>query len=727
MQMLKELDEALPAVAARPARVLPETLAALERLSWNYWWSWAADGAAVFRDLDADVWEECEHNPRCVLNQVSEYRLMKMATDPAYVARVARLAEAFDQYMSADAATWADTHAAPLTHANPVAYFCAEFGLHTSLPLYSGGLGILAGDHLKSASDLGLPLIGIGLLYHHGYFRQRLRRDGWQEELYTKIDPDRLPIKLVRRADGTPLLFELQMRGRTVRAQTWRAEVGRVSLYLIDTNVEGNADVDRLISGHLYGGDRETRCVQEILLGVGGVRLLRALGVEPQVLHLNEGHSAFLTLELARELVAAGREFTEAAAQVRARCVFTTHTPVAAGHDEFLPPLVEYCLGQDYIAALGLDSERFLQLGLSRALDGTILFGLTPLALRMCRSTNGVSRKHGEVSRALWQDLYPGRTVGEVPIKHVTNGVHASTWVAPLLREIYERRIGPDWAALSADDPRWAAGVARITDEELWRVHRLQKQLLIAFMRQRQYLARLQRGETPEFAESALQAFDADALTIGFARRVAAYKRWDLLLHDTERLLRIITDAERPVQLVFAGKAHPQDEGAKHILQQLALWKLGPRTIHRTIFVQDYDQDVARQLVQSVDVWLNVPRRPLEASGTSGEKVAMNGGLNLSILDGWWIEGYDGTNGWAIGDTDLREGLTGDEDARDAESLYRLLEESVVPTYYDRDATGIPRRWLQMMRRAIETLVPNFNSDRMVRDYTRQIYLDGGE
>ncbi|HEX8068589.1 MAG TPA: alpha-glucan family phosphorylase [Pyrinomonadaceae bacterium] len=725
--MLKEIEAAEPETVARPARALPASLAALERLSWNYWWSWAADGAAVFRDLDPDVWEECEHNPRCVLREVSEYRLMQMATDPAYTARVARLADRFDRYMSATADTWARTQAAPLTDASPVAYFCAEFGVHTSLPLYSGGLGILAGDHLKSASDLGLPLVGVGLLYHHGYFRQRLRRDGWQEEHYSQITPERLPLTLVLGDDGAPLLVELRMRGRTVRAQAWRAEVGRVTLYLLDTNVEGNADVDRLISGHLYGGDRETRCVQEMLLGIGGVRLLRVLGVEPRVLHLNEGHSAFLTLELARELVAAGRAFADAAKAVRARCVFTTHTPVAAGHDEFLPSLVEYCFGHEFIAALGLDPAQFLELGYSRAADGTELFGLTPLALRMCRSTNGVSRKHGEVSRALWHGLYPGRTADEVPITHVTNGVHASTWVAPLLREIYERRIGPDWAALTADDPRWAEGVARITDEELWRVHQLQKQLLVAFMRQRQYFARLQRGESPEFAESALHAFDADALTIGFARRVAAYKRWDLLLHDADRLLRILTAAERPVQLVFAGKAHPQDEGAKRILQQLALWKLGPSTVHRTIFVQDYDQEVARQLVQSVDVWLNVPRRPLEASGTSGEKVAMNGGLNLSVLDGWWIEGYDGTNGWAIGDTDLRAGVTGDEDARDAESLYRLLEEEVVPAYYDRDADGLPRRWLHMMRRAILTLVPAFNSDRMVRDYTRQIYLSAGE
>jgi glycogen phosphorylase len=727
MQMLKEIETSELEQGTARRRVLPETLSALERLSWNYWWSWAADGAAVFRDLDPEIWEESEHNPRTVLREVSEFRLTLMATDPAYIKRVARLATAFDRYRKEQTETWAHAHAAAITQVSPVAYFCAEFGIHSSLPLYSGGLGILAGDHLKSASDLGLPLVGIGLLYQHGYFRQRLRRDGWQEEHYSKTDTESLPLRLERDETGAPLLIELQMRGRTVRAQVWRVEVGRVRLYLLDTNVEGNDAVDRLITGHLYGGDRETRCVQELLLGVGGVRLLRKLKIEPHVFHLNEGHSAFLTLELARELTAAGRAFVEAAMAVRARCVFTTHTPVAAGHDEFMPGLVEYCIGPEFIAALGLTPAEFLELGHIKAVDGTDLFGLTPLALHMCRSTNGVSRKHGQVSRALWHEQFPGRKIADVPITSVTNGVHALTWVAPLQRELYEERIGADWAALTRDPVRWREGVARITDEELWHVHHVQKQLLIAYMRHRQYHARLQRGESPEFAEAAREAFDPEALTIGFARRVAAYKRWSLLLRDTERLTRLMTDAERPVQFVFAGKAHPQDEGAKQILQQIAQWKLNPQIVHRAVIIQDYDQEVARQLVQSVDVWLNVPRRPLEASGTSGEKAAMNGGLNLSILDGWWPEGYDGTNGWAIGDTILREGETADEDERDAESLYQLLETEVIPTYYERDEQGLPHRWVQMMRRAIETLVPAFNSDRMVRDYTQQIYLGGAE
>jgi starch phosphorylase len=711
-------------------RALPETLSALEDLSWNYWWSWAADGASVFRDLDPQVWEECELNPRGLLLDVSEYRLMQMATDPLYIERVRALGERFARYMNPEAKTWARESAPALTHENPVAYFCAEFGIHTSLPLYSGGLGMLAGDHLKSASDLGLPLVAVGLLYHHGYFRQRLRRDGWQEEHYGTINPAKLPIQPLNDAEtGQPLRVELEIRGQLVRFQAWQVEVGRVKLYLLDSNLEDNNHIDRLITGHLYGGDRETRCVQEMVLGIAGVRLLRKLGVEPHVFHLNEGHSAFLTLELTRELVRQGKTFVDAAREVRGRCVFTTHTPVAAGHDEFLPSLVEYCFGRGYTESLTLTHEQFLDLGRVRAGVEEELFGLTPLALKMCRTTNGVSRIHGQVSRELWQKMFPARSVDEVPITSVTNGVHAPTWVSPLLRKLYEKHVAPDWEEHECEVETWRRGVANIPDEDLWRAHHLMKQKLIAFIRERQFFARLQRGESREFAEAARRTFDPDALTIGFARRVAAYKRWSLILTDPGRLLKLINDAARPVQFVFAGKAHPQDQGAKQILQQLALWKLDPQVINRTVFLQDYDQEIARKLVQGVDVWLNVPRRPLEASGTSGEKVAMNGGLNFSILDGWWPEGYDGTNGWAIADLHAEaeprngeEGHSHEDDVRDAESLYQLLEEQVVPAYYERDADGVPRRWIGMMKRAIETLVPAFNSDRMVQEYAQKIY-----
>jgi len=719
VQMINGIE---PPTGRAPNTDLPETLATLERLSWNYWWSWAPDGTAVFRDLGKELWDDCEHNPRRMLQEAAEFDLMRMVTDPVYAERVRRLGAAFDEYMDEGARTWAAEHAPAVRRERPVAYFCAEFGVHHSLPLYSGGLGILAGDHLKSASDLGLPLVAVGLLYHHGYFRQHLRRDGWQEETYKQIEVGDLPLQLVRGDDGQPVYVDLTLRGRRVRVRAWRVDVGRVPLYLLDTNVEGNDEIDRYISGHLYGGDRETRCVQEMVLGIGGVRLLRQLRIEPHVFHLNEGHSAFLTLELSRELTREGVDFPEAAARVRERCAFTTHTPVAAGHDEFVAPLIEKCFGADYWAELGLSREQFLDLGRVTAGDEEELFGLTPLALRMCRAANGVSRKHGEVSRDLWRKMWPGRDASEVPITSVTNGVHAPTWVAPLLTSLYEKHVGKDWTEVLHDPEAWARAVARIPDEELWEGRRLLKRRLIAFVRERLFQKRLSQGEPGEYAAAAYQMFDPEALTIGFARRVAAYKRWGLILTDPERLRRLIMNAERPVQFVFAGKAHPQDQGAKMILQQISVWKRDPEIMRRAVFIQDYDQEIARHLVQAADVWLNVPRRPFEASGTSGQKVAVNGGLNLSVLDGWWPEGYDGTNGWAIGDADAGE--PGEEmDRRDAESLYGVLEGEVVPAFYERDAAGLPHRWVGMMRRAIQTLAPAFNSDRMVREYTERIYL----
>jgi starch phosphorylase len=720
--MVQTMNEIEPVAGPKPGHSLSETIDDLERLSWNYWWSWAPDGPAVFRDLGRELWDECEHNPRRMMRGVSDFYLMRMATDPVYVARVRDLAARFKAYKEGGARTWAATHAPQLTAENPVAYFCAEFGVHHSLPLYSGGLGILAGDHLKSASDLGLPLVAIGLLYHHGYFRQRLRRDGWQEEVYNQINVEDLPLQIVRDRDGEPIVVELKVRGRVVRMRCWLVEVGRVPLYLLDTNVEENHEIDRLITGHLYGGDRETRCVQEMVLGIGGIRLLRRLGIEPHVFHLNEGHSAFLTLELARELTEQGERFAEAARVVRDRCVFTTHTPVAAGHDEFMPELLTKCFDASYWEALGLSLEEFLDLGRVYSGAQEELFGLTPLALRMCRSSNGVSHRHGKVSRELWNKMWPERAVEQVPITYVTNGVHAPTWVSPLLTSVFERYVGADWAEVLHDHGQWARAVRDIPDEELWKVKRLMKRRLIAFVRDRVEHFRSMQGEPREYAEAARRMFDPEALTIGFARRVAAYKRWDLLLSDPERLRRIIMNPERPVQFVFAGKAHPQDQGAKIILQQIALWKLDPEVMQRAVFIQDYDQEIARHMVQAVDVWMNVPRRPLEASGTSGEKVAMNGGLNLSVLDGWWLEGYDGENGWAIGGTEVSDNVE-EMDREDAAALYAVLEGEVVPAFYERDHEGMPRRWVAKMRHALETLVPAFNSDRMVREYVKQIYL----
>jgi len=704
-----------------PARELPAPLLPLDRIAWNYWWSWSADGASLFRDLDADIWEECEHNPRQLLAKTPPYRLAQAATDPVYLERVRRLDQLFQEYM-AKTTGWPQGETPRITSQNPVAYFCAEFGVHNSLPLYSGGLGILAGDHLKSASDLRLPLVAIGLLYRYGYFVQRLRTDGWQEEHYGETFPSELPITLVRKADETPLQIEVQIRERKVLAQVWRADVGHVPLYLLDTNIPENVETDRWVTGHLYGGDRETRIVQEMLLGIGGVRLLRELKIQPSVFHLNEGHSAFLTLELAREVIQKDqRSISDATELVRRQCVFTTHTPVAAGNDEFDSTLVLRCFGADYLSQLGMTQDQFLGLGRVEPNNPSERYGLTPLAIRMCRSTNGVSKKHGEVSRALWQNLFTDKTVDEVPISYVTNGIHAPTWVSPLLRHLYEKYAGADWSNQMQDRSKWDRVVEAIPDEEFWIAHVLLKERLVAFLRNRSYQSRRAAGERSEYVEAANSLFDPKALTIGFARRVAGYKRWNLLLTDPDRVLRLIDSEDRPVQFVFAGKAHPQDEGSKRILQQLAQWKYDPRVRQRAVFLEDYDQEIARQLVQSVDVWLNVPRRPLEASGTSGEKVAMNGGLNLSILDGWWLEGYDGTNGFAIGNGNETEDVA-KIDAADAESLYRTLEEDVVPLYYDRDAHGVPRKWIAMMKRAIQTLGPAYNSDRMVEDYARKIY-----
>src|ERR1051325_3194450 len=559
---------------------VPAPLAPLERLACNYWWSWAADGAEIFRDLDPEVWEDCEYNPRQLLAKTSAYRLAEAATDPVYLERVRRIDERFQTYM-ASGISWPIDHA-NITVEHPVAYFCAEFGVHNSLPLYSGGLGILAGDHLKSASDLRLPLVAVGLLYRYGYFRQRLRNDGWQEEHYGETFPNDLAITLIKEPDGTPLRIEVSIRERNVLAQVWRADVGTVQLYLLDTNIAENVETDRWVTGHLYGGDRETRIVQEMLLGIGGVRLLRKLGVTPHVFHLKEGHSAFLTLELAREVIqSSSQSFAEAMMVVKQQCVFTTHTPVSAGDDEFDATLVSRAFGPGYLSELGLSEEEFLGLGRVDAANKTERYGLTPLAIRMCRSTNGVSRKHGEVSRALWQKLWPDKKLEEVPITYITNGVHAPTWVSSLLRYLLEHFVGQDWEKTLRDPKAWTEAVARIRDEELWQAHVQLKERLVAFIRYRSLQSRIAAGERADYIEAANTMFDPASLTIGFARRVAGYKRWNLLLTDQARIARLIDDEERPVQFVFAGKAHPQDEGSKLVLQQLAQWKYDPSVRQR--------------------------------------------------------------------------------------------------------------------------------------------------
>lgn len=693
-------------------RTLPENLEVLKDISANFFWSWQPDGTALFRELDPQLWDRCEQNPRLLLTRASDLRLWQKAADSEYVERVWRFKAKLDDYVSASRQ---DTR---------IAYFCAEYGVHNSLPNYSGGLGILAGDHLKSASDMNLPLMAVGLLYRYGFFRQDIRHDGWQEESYNDIFESELAVMPVFDDAGDRVTVSTHIRGREVYAQAWLARVGRISLYLLDTNLEQNSEVDRLITGHLYGGDTETRIVQEKILGIGGVRLLRKLGIDPAVYHLNEGHAAFSTLELAREYLGANPEasFAGATDVVRRSCVFTTHTPVAAGNDVFPPTLISQCFAEEYIVSLKLTNDEFLALGRADPNDDTEFFGMTPLAIRMCRSANGVSEKHGEVSRGLWLKMFPDLAdEGAVPITSVTNGVHAPTWVAPVFQSLYERAIGPNWHELVRSEEAWGNAVSSLNNGDIWTAHRTLKNLLIAFIRERTRAKYTGTKNTINEREDTRNLFSPDVLTIGFARRVAAYKRWDLLFTDLDRLLRMVDHPQRPVQFVFAGKAHPQDRTAKTILQKLMSINHDSSWQDRAVFIEDYDQEVARHLVHGVDVWMNVPRRPMEASGTSGMKAAMNGALNMSILDGWWIEGYNGVNGFEIGD--LNDDLTETEmDAADAEALYTTLETQVIPSYYAVDDSGIPAEWIGRMKDSIATLTPQFSSDRMVRDYLTNIY-----
>ncbi len=702
-------------------RELPENLKALDAISQNFYWSWQPEGTALFRDLDPTLWEECEQNPRVLLKRISGLRLYQRAADAAYTARLDGFLRRFEEYLSSGAQTRTNTGKPTAEH--PVAYFCAEYGVHNSLPNYSGGLGILAGDHLKSASDLNLPLVAIGLLYRYGYFRQKIAHDGWQEESYNDVFDAELALTPVLDEVGERITVSVHIRGRAVVCQAWLARIGRISLYLLDTNVPQNADVDRLITGHLYGGDTETRIVQEKVLGIGGVRLLRKLGIDPSVYHLNEGHAAFSTLELAHEYLDIFQEktFADAIEAVRSQCVFTTHTPVAAGNDAFPPDVLIECFSKEFIASLKLADSEFLALGRADLSDDKEFFGMTPLALRMCRSANGVSAKHGEVSRTLWLKMFPDiADSAAVPITSVTNGVHAPTWVAPALQNIYDRRIGHDWNSIVRDSEQWAARVYSLSDREIWSAHRSLKELLIAFVRERTRAKETGTVDTIHEHENTRGLFSPDILTIGFARRVAAYKRWDLLFSDLERLLRLVDDPERPVQFVFAGKAHPQDRTAKTILQKLMSINHDSNWQRRAVFIEDYDQEVARYLVQGVDVWMNVPRRPMEASGTSGMKAAMNGVLNFSILDGWWIEGYNGENGFAIGELDVE--ADAEMDTEDAESLYSTLENEIIPAYYSLGEDGLPSEWIARMKNSMATLTPKFSSDRMVTDYLQNIY-----
>lgn len=717
---IESMQQAVPAKVNEPFRSsfavidhLPAPLAALDRISQNYFWSWHPEGSELFRDLDPELWTSCEQNPRLLLTKVRELRLWQKVGDEDYIAKLEQFAAKLDAYLSA------------ASHENSsIAYFCAEYGVHNSLPNYSGGLGILAGDHLKSASDLDVPLVAVGLLYRYGYFRQQIAHDGWQEERYSDVFESELALTPVLDDSGERVSVMVHIRGREVFAQAWLAKIGRISLYLLDTNIPQNTEIDRLITGHLYGGSTETRIVQEKVLGIGGVRLLRKLGLVPSVFHLNEGHSAFLTLELAREFLAANPDaaFEAARSAVGEQCVFTTHTPVSAGNDAFSVDELRDCFDAGFIASLKLTEDEFFQLGRVDGNDQSEPFGMTPLALRMSRSANGVSEKHGEVSRGLWAGMFSENIEqpNEVPITHVTNGVHPSTWVAPAFQKLYERTIGRDWQEIARDRSQWKLAIEKLPDVDVWSAHQQLKNLLVAYLRERTRSKETGTRDTIHEHVDTSKLFSPGVLTIGFARRVAAYKRWDLIFSDLERLLKLVDNSERPVQFVFAGKAHPQDRTAKQILQHLMSINHDSNWQRRAVFVEDYDQEVARYLVQGVDVWMNVPRRPFEASGTSGMKAAMNGVLNFSVLDGWWIEGYNGENGFDIGD--LSAGDDEAADRSDSESLYSTLETQVIPAFYDIDGSGLPAAWIRRMKNSLATLTPQFSSDRMVNEYVERIY-----
>jgi starch phosphorylase len=690
----------------------------LAELAQNLWWSWDSDTASLFRDLDPVRWRECDHNPIALLQGISLDQLEVRASQHAMHGRINQAYRRMQEYLRSKD-TWGARNASVLG-ARPVAYFSAEFGLHESIPIYSGGLGILAGDHVKSASDLGIPLVGVGLYYDQGYFRQRLDADGWQHETYIDVDHRVLPMQPATR-NGTPITVEIETRTGTIAARVWRVAVGRSTLLLLDSNIDGNSPEDRELTARLYGGDHRIRIRQELLLGVGGVRALAALGIRPGVVHLNEGHSAFAWLELVRrrmELEGIGAE--EAMARVAAHVVFTTHTPVPAGHDRFAPEMVEEHLGP-IRDALGLSFDAFMALGRVDPHDGHEQFCMTVLALKACHRANAVSSLHGHVSRAMWRPLYPALREEHVPIGHITNGVHVNTWLAPQMRLVYDRHLGAGWLERAGEPALWDA-IDRVDDGEIWEAHQTLKSRLIADTRRRAVVQAERRGEPPAAIAALRRALSPDALTIGFARRFATYKRANLLLKDIEALAALVTHPQMPVQLIFAGKAHPLDGPGKMVLQEVARLTGDPRFIGRIVFVEDYDINVGRHLVQGVDVWLNNPRRPLEACGTSGQKVVLNGGLNLSVLDGWWAEAYDGMNGFAIGHGETHSSITV-HDGRDAAALADVLRDHVMPMYYDRDRDGLPREWIARMKRGIRTLGWRFSAHRMVMDYVTRTYI----
>ncbi len=712
---------------------LNELISGLNKLSHNLWWSWDQEAQDVFQELTPRGWQNLYHNAVAVMREVSEYELRVRLQDSEFANRVRAVLQNFEKYLN-DPNTWGHKNAAKL-HKNPVAYFSAEFGFHESLPIAAGGLGILAGDHAKSASDLGLGFVGVGLYYREGYFQQAIDSNNWQTEYYNAVDPNNVPVEPVLDANGERLIGNVEIGLNVVEYQVWRANIGRVPVYLLDTNLPANEQHFRDLTTRVYGGDSTTRIMQEILLGIGGVRLLRALGLAPSTFHMNEGHAAFLTLELIREKMAAGKTFEQAQTLTKPECIFTTHTPVEAGHDRFSAELVNYAL-QRYLSNQLIPFNDILALGRVKPADAHEPFCMTVLALKLSRSANAVSELHGQVSREMWQHLY-NVPEAKVPIGHITNGIHLLGWMKGSVRHFWRRKLtdnrngeakffrekfGEDWASAINHASFWEkmTDPSFVTDEELWALRYKLRRELIEFARRRIMLQsqRVTPGDYIRFDH----LLNPDALTIGFARRFATYKRAPLIFQQFDNIVKLVRDKQRPVQFVFAGKAHPRDDDGKRFIQQIIHLSKHSELAGHLVFLENYDIHVARQMVSGCDIWLNNPRRPLEASGTSGMKASCNGCMGMSIMDGWWREGFDGQNGFAIGE-DAHPDNIEEQDRVDSANLYRTLTEQVLPTFFNRDVNGIPHEWIKRIRHAMFTLVPQFTTDRMVKEYAHKYYL----
>ncbi len=697
---------------------LPRRINRLGELAYNLWWTWNPDAQRLFTRIDSVLWEKTNHNAIQYLRLVEPPRLKNLINDRYFLDHYDRILRAFDDYMKSKNTWFTLTHP---QHVNqPIAYFSTEFGLHETLPIYAGGLGVLSGDHLKGASDLGLPLVSIGFLYTQGYFSQHISEDGWQEARYLRLKFEELPVLPFVKEDGQPMTISVELPGRNILARLWEIRIGRIPLYLLDSDVEGNSPTDRELTSRLYISDLDSRISQEIILGIGGVRALRVLGYNPNVWHMNEGHSAFMVLERIRELVAAGNTYEQAVQLIRPSTVFTTHTPVPAGSDEFPLWLVDKYFSNLW-PQLNLTREQFIDQA-HHILPWGESFSMPILALGLSSKHNGVSEIHGKVARKMWNFLWPNLKEDEVPITHITNGVHTSTWLARRLSNLYDRYLGNGWKE-QVDDPETWQKIDDIPDMELWTVRRHLKRKLAYYIRDRSRDQWMHANVHPVQVIASGVLLDPYALTIGFARRFATYKRANLILHDINRLLEIINRPDQPVQIIFAGKAHPADEPGKLLIQQVYRAAKKAENGGRLVFLDDYDMNLARYLIQGVDVWMNTPRRPNEASGTSGQKAAMNGVINFSVLDGWWREGFNGSNGWAIGNNQEYENNE-QQDAVDAASLYDTLENKIVPLYYrDRSADGLPSDWIAVMKESIRTLTPHFSIHRMVKEYTERMYL----